>query len=218
MSLPYFLLTAKPAWLRYVPKPGAWMERAKQLMGFAMLAVVVWLLGVLGGAGGAQTAAACWFLLALGLACWLVGTFRESKIALLLALIAAVGGGFVFFHGKAEGGIAWQPYSEEALATARKKGEAVFVDFTAEWCLNCKAYEKLVLETPPVRAKFVEKGIVALRADWTNADPVVTRALKSFGRVGVPLYVLYRPGEADPVVLDVITQGALIEQLDRIKN
>ena len=220
MSLPYFLLTAKPAWLRYVPKPGAWMERAKQLMGFAMLAVVVWLLGVLGVARGAETAAAaCWFLLALALACWLFGTFRGSKIAVVLALTVALGGWFVFLRGKPEkGGIAWQPYSEEALAAARKRGEAVFVDFTAEWCVNCKAYERLVLETPPVRAKFVEKKITALRADWTNADPVVTRALKSFGRVGVPLYVLYRPGETEPLVLDAITPAALILELDRIRN
>ena len=70
-----------------------------------------------------------------------------------------------------------------------------------------------------VGAKFREKNILALRADWTNTDdPVVTPALKKFGRIGVPLYVLYRPGETEPLVLDAITPAALIQELDRIRN
>jgi thiol:disulfide interchange protein len=70
-----------------------------------------------------------------------------------------------------------------------------------------------------VGAAFKAKKILPLRADWTNTeDPVVTRALKSFGRVGVPLYVLYRPGETEPVVLDGITVQLVLEELEKIKN
>ena len=116
------------------------------------------------------------------------------------------------------GGIAWEPYSEERLAAALASGAPVFVDFTAEWCVNCKAYERLVLATEPVAAKFREKKIVPLKADWTDADPVITRALKSFNRVGVPLYILYRPGEPHPVVMDGLTTGGLIGEIDKIKN
>jgi len=233
MSLPYFLLTAHPAWLRFVPKPGMWMERVKQGMGFFMLAVAVWLFTVLAFRGAAAVTGMSWFLLALGLACWLFGTVRESRAARVGIALLPVAAYFLFLDGKLAvagvgastgqrwktGSIEWTDYSDERLAEARKAGSAVFIDFTAEWCLNCKAFERLVLATQPVGEKFREKKIVALRADWTNTDdPVVTRALKSFGRVGVPLYVLYRPGEAEPVLLDVITQGALIEELDRIKN
>ena len=233
MSLPYFLLTARPAWLRFVPRPGAWMERVKQIMGFLMLAVAVWLFTVLATRGTETVAAMSWFLLALGLACWLFGTVRESLAARVAIVLLPVGAYFLFLDGtlgaaapsgSAErhwktGGIDWIAYTDERLADARKAGSPVFVDFTAEWCLNCKAYERYVLATAPVGEKFREKKIIALRADWTNTDdPVVTRALKSFGRVGVPLYVLYRPGETEPVVLDAITPAALIQELDRIKN
>ena len=233
MSLPFFLLTARPAWLRYVPKPGLWMERVKQLMGFFMLAVAVWLFTVLALRGAEAVAGMSWFLLALGLACWLFGTYRESATVRVASALLPVGAYFLFLDGKLSavrpvasaerhwktGSIDWIAYSEERLAEAHTANRAVFVDFTAEWCLNCKAYERLVLGTEAVGAKFREKKIVALRADWTDTqDPVVTPALKKFGRVGVPLYVLYRPGETEPVVLDAITPAALIQELDRIRN
>ncbi len=233
MSLPFFLLTARPAWLRYVPKPGPWMERVKQLMGFFMLAVAVWLFTVLALRGAAAVAGMSWFLLALGLACWAFGTWRESVAVRVLVVLLPVGAYFLFLEGKLNalrpvasagqhwqtGSIEWTAYSEEQLADARQAGRAVFVDFTAEWCINCKAYERLVLATDAVGKKFAEKKVVALRADWTNTDdPVVTPALKKFGRIGVPLYVLYRPGETEPVVLDALTPSALIAELDRIAN
>jgi len=233
MCTPYFLLTAKPAWLRYLPKPGVWMERVKQGMGFIMLALAVWLFSILGLRGAGVVGGMSWFLFALALACWIFGTFRESWTARLLTLLIPVLSYFFFLDGQlgaapasARGGvvhktgsITWTDYTEERLAEGRKAGAAVFIDFTAEWCINCKTYERLVLSTEPVGAKFAEKKVVALRADWTNTDdPVVTRALKSYGRVGVPVYVLYRPGEAQPVVLDALTSGMLIAELDRIKN
>jgi thiol:disulfide interchange protein len=231
MCLPYFLLTARPAWLRFVPKPGMWMERIKQIMGFVMLALAVWLFGILGLRGSEVVIGMSWFLFALGVACWLFGTFRDSRWATVIALLLPVLGYYLFLNGKltaapvradaerrwSTGAIEWTAYTEERLADARKAGAPVFVDFTAEWCINCKTYERLVLATAPIGAKFAEKKVVALRADWTNTeDPVVSRALKSFGRVGVPLYVLYRPGEDQPVVLDALTQGGLLEELNRI--
>jgi thiol:disulfide interchange protein DsbD len=174
-----------------------------------------------------------WFLLVIGLACWIVGTWREALLARVAFVLVIAGGYFFFLHGKLgeevrpagsahvvrTGSITWEPYTEESLAAARKAGQPVFVDFTAEWCINCKVYEGAVLATDKVGAKFKEKKILALRADWTNtSDPVVTKALKSFGRVGVPLYVLYRPGEEEPVVADALTTGWLLGELDQIKN
>lgn len=233
MCLPYFLLTARPAWLRFLPKPGMWMERMKQGMGFIMLALAVWLFSILGLRGAEVVGGMSWFLFALGLAAWIFGTFRDSKVAVIVSLLVPLAAYFAFLSEKLEarpstsasseqrwktGSIEWTNYSDEALAEARKAGSPVFLDFTAEWCINCKTYERLVLATDAVGAKFAEKKVVALRADWTNTDdPVVSRALKSFGRVGVPLYVLYRPGEEQPVVLDALTTGGLIAELDRIK-
>jgi thiol:disulfide interchange protein DsbD len=220
--------------MRYLPRPGVWMERVKQLLGFAVLGVAVWLVGVLASSRGAETASAMlWYLLALGVACWAFGVSRHRAISWAVVLLVGIGGYFALLHTplkaslagtkserslSVEGGIPWQAYSEESLAAAVAAGQPVFVDFTADWCLNCKAYEKLVIETAPIRAAFREKGIVALKADYTNEDPVIKQALARFNRIGVPLYVLYRPGEQAPVVTDAVTQQGLLLEIGMIKG
>ncbi len=235
MSLPYFLLTWKPAWMKYLPKPGVWMERVKQFMGFALLSVVVWLLGVVGESRGASALiAVCSFLLVLGVACWIFGAFRRRALAWPLALAVVAAGWFLFLKNTLDaapertgaangavqpGGIQWQPFTPERLIQAVQSGRPVFIDFTAEWCLNCKYNEKFVIETEPVRAAFRDKKIVALKADWTNGDPVITDMLKKYDRAGVPVYVIYIPGVSEPVVLpEILTQTLLLRHLADIKN
>ena len=230
MSLPYLLLTARPGWLRYLPKPGLWMERAKQLMGFVMLAVVVWLLTVLGSRGSEAIGAVSWFLLFLALACWIYGAFSRSFFAWLAILAVIASGYFLFLSGafahpavksarqNSPDGLAWNSYSDDAVAAAISRGDAVFIDFTADWCVNCKAYERLVIETEPVHRAFRERKVTLFKADWTHGDPEISRALKRFGRIGVPLYVLYRPGETKPVVMDALTSGLLLKELAAIKD
>ncbi len=232
MSLPYVALTAHPAWMRYLPKPGVWMERVKQLLGFAVLGVVVWLVGVLGTSRGAETVSAMlWYLLALGVASWAFGVSRHRVVSWAVVLVVAIGGYYALLHaplkdslagGKSEralsvaGGIPWQPYSEEALASALAAGQPVFIDFTADWCLNCKVYERVVLETDPVRGAFREKNVLALKADYTNEDPVIKAALAKLNRISVPLYVLHRPGEPTPLVQDGLTQEGLLQEIGKI--
>lgn len=229
MSLPYFLLTAQPAWLKYLPKPGMWMERFKQVMGFVMLAVGVWLFTQFSTRGPEAVTALSWYLLLLGVACWLMGVLTNRAVATAIVVVAALGGYFALLHGRVEAmpssgavvsspeGIQWIPFSEEKLSTAVARGEPVFVDFTASWCWNCHVFEKAVLETQPVRDAFRSHKIVPLRADWSNGDPEISRWLKRFNRVGVPLYVLYRPGEAQPMVFDALTTNIVLSSLATIK-
>ena len=235
MSLPYFLLTWQPAWMKYLPKPGAWMERAKQFMGFVLMALVVWLLGIFGGSRGVDALIAlCGFLLLLGVACWAFGAVRRRALAWPVVIALAAAGWFVFLKGNLAalpanpggtktalqpGGIPWEPFTPERLAQARQSGRPVFIDFTADWCLNCKYNEKFVLETEPVRAAFRDKKIVALRADYTSADPVIAEMLKKFNRAGVPVYVIYSPGIPEPFVFpEILTQAAVLRHLADIKS
>lgn len=227
MSAPYVLLSAKPAWMKLLPKPGLWMERVKQFMGFPLIGTLIWLLGVVSGQKGAD--GMIWlscFLLGMALAAWIYGTFcgPASKpatrvIAILLALVVAVGGGTYFLgvkYAQSEG-----PASQgfaNSLAKLRAKGQPVFVDFTAEWCVNCKVYEKTVLNAPAVRKAFEKYDVVLLKADWTNPDPEITAALKSFGAAAVPFYVLYPANNAEPIVLgDFITQQSVLDALAKAR-
>jgi len=111
----------------------------------------------------------------------------------------------------------WQPFTPERLQSERDQGHAVFVDFTAAWCLTCKFNEKSVLESAAVRDAFQRHGVVKLKADWTNGDPAITKILQQFGRPGVPLYVLYPGKSEEPIVFpELLTKNIVLEKLETI--
>jgi thiol:disulfide interchange protein len=234
MAFPYFLLAAQPAWLRLLPKPGPWMVRVKQLMGFLLLATLLFLLAVLGAERGVE--AIVWtscFLLALSLACWMKGAFivptasiGARLISIVLVLLLVLGSGWYFIGEKfaqaklsvtaaTEGD--WQRFTPQLLESELKQGHAVFIDFTAAWCLTCKFNEANVLEASAVRDAFQRHGITKIKADWTNADPEITKILKQFGRPGVPMYVLYPGNHAEPILFpEVLTQSLVLEKLETV--
>lgn len=109
----------------------------------------------------------------------------------------------------------WQPFTPERLRTELDQGRTVFVDFTAAWCLTCKFNEANVLEAQDVRDAFHRHGIVKLKADWTNGDPVITKLLQQFGRPGVPLYVLYPGKNEEPIVFpELLTKSMILDKLE----
>jgi thiol:disulfide interchange protein/DsbC/DsbD-like thiol-disulfide interchange protein len=240
MSAPYFLLSAQPGWMKLLPKPGGWMERVKQFMGFPLLATLIWLLYILGNQRGLD--AVIWaaaFLLCLAIACWIYGAFcgplssAKTRVVSLAAIVLILFGGTRFFlaerfaHSTAPGttsrssdGIAWRPFSQKALDDLLIAGEPVFVDFTADWCISCKFNERTAIDVPAVREALAKDGIVPMKADWTNANPEITAALKTFGRVGVPFYVLYpRGGSNQPIILpEILTQNIVLEALSKARG
>ncbi len=232
MSAPYLILAAQPAWLRFIPRPGPWMVRVKQLMGFLLLATLLFLLWVLGVERGLE--AVIWvsaFLLALSLACWMYGSFLNPttatarRILVLVLICALVIGSGIYFVGRKFGESKivattalpndWVAFTPDRAQSELAQGRSVFVDFTAAWCITCKFNEASVLESAAVKAAFTRYGLVKMKADWTNADPVITKTLKQFGRVGVPLYVLYPAATPDqPIVLpELLTQALVLDHL-----
>src|SRR5215469_841265 len=233
MSAPYLALCVHPAWLRLLPKPGRWMLHVKQFMGFLLLATLLFLLYVLGAQRGLEGAiwASC-FLLVIGVPCWMQGAFilptasvtkRAVVRVLMLALVLA--SAFYFIGGKFQSAKFpsanvrlpgdWQAFTPERLQLELEQGHSVFVDFTAAWCITCKFNESTVLESSAVRDAFQRHGIVKLKADWTNGDPVITKLLQQFGRPGVPLYVLYPGKYEEPIVFpELLTKSIVLEKLE----
>ncbi|PYK28596.1 MAG: thiol:disulfide interchange protein [Verrucomicrobia bacterium] len=234
MSAPYLLLSAQPAWLRFLPRPGPWMLHVKQFMGFLLLATLLFLLYVLGAQRGLEGAiwASC-FLLVISVACWMKGAFvlptssaAKRSITLVLMLVLVFASGIYFIGNKFHSAnIAsadsrlrgdWQAFTPERLQGELEQSRVVFVDFTAAWCLTCKFNEASVLESTEVRQAFQRHGIVKLKADWTNGDPVITKLLQHFGRPGVPLYVLYPGIKEEPIVFpELLTKSMLLEKLEK---
>ncbi len=229
MAVPYLLLTLFPALLAKLPRPGRWMELFKQFMAFPMFATCVWLLWVLAqqvDAGGVALAlgvlvAAAFTLWALGLAQRGAGRFRW--VALVGAVLAALTftpiatSEPVASESKSAGNGDWVAFSPAKLGELRGQGKAVFVDFTAAWCVTCQVNKRVALNTDTVKARFADTGVVRMKADWTNRDATITKALAEFGRNGVPLYVLYdRAGQAT-ILPELLTEGTVLAALDKLK-
>jgi len=174
------------------------------------------------------------FLLVISVACWMKGAFvlptasvMKRALVLGLMLVLVLGSGIYFIGGKfRSSNVAlagsrlrgdWQAFTPERLQTELDQGRTVFVDFTAAWCLTCKFNEANVLESQDVRDAFQRHGIVKLKADWTNGDPVITKLLQHFGRPGVPLYVLYPGKNEEPIVFpELLTKGMLLEKVETV--
>jgi thiol:disulfide interchange protein DsbD len=234
MAAPYLLLTIFPAALRFVPKPGAWMETVRQIMGFLLLATVIFLIYVFGAlVGSEQIPALLAVLLVAGLAAWIYGRWAGPGnaatvrlIALVLTLVAldyAICRGVELSHAMPatttqESSDGWQPWTPAAVDQALAQNKPVFVDFTAAWCLSCKVNEQVALETDAVRQAFAQKKVALFRADWTHSDPTISAVLEKYHRDGVPLYLLYSPAAKDsPQILpEVLTPGTVLEALRKL--
>lgn len=242
MAAPYLLLSSVPSLLRYVPKPGAWMESFKQFMGFLMMATVVWLVWVLAlqtDPNFVATLLGCFVLLGIG--AWVVGRWaglmatKKTRLTAWTVAVMLTGVGIALPLGLAPdsaagpvvtsrtgtgaSGLKWEPFSQSRVNELLAKGTPIFVDFTAAWCLSCQVNERVVLHSSEVVEAFEKTGIVALKADWTSRDPEITAALAAFGRNSVPLYVLYTGNKEDaPQLLpEILTTGAVLSALENIK-
>lgn len=243
LSLPYVLLSLHPGWLRFVPKPGMWMDRFKQGMGFLLLATLVWLLSVFGAQVGVDgLVKMLGFLVVIGLFCWLHGAFLNLSsgtgrlVGIWLLTIAGTGVAYAKLlheplfrteeraaavggapHAEiTAGGVTWEPYSPEVLAAAVASGRTVFLDLTAEWCWTCKVNEKTVLADDEVEELLLANDVLTLKGDWTRKDPRITEILKRHNRAGVPFYAVYPPGNGEPIVLpEIINKSLVLDSLRR---
>jgi thiol-disulfide isomerase/thioredoxin len=114
---------------------------------------------------------------------------------------------------------AWAPFDEAALRRLVAEGKTVFVDVTAEWCVNCKANEALVLDRPEVAAALHGPNVVAMRADWTRPDPRISDYLARNNRFGIPFNAVYGPATPRGIALsEVLTREAVLDALRRARG
>lgn len=228
LASPMLLFAAVPAFGRMLPRPGAWMETLKQILGFAMAATAAWLgwlFARLAGSDALVVLFSSWLLVAL--AAWVLGrwtlphrtaTARNLARAVSLLLLGAAlalalrsepSGERPALQGEEE---LWRPGLTEEL---RASGKPWFLHFTADWCLSCQVNERNAFADERVDAAFRARGIRRVKADWTARDTGIAKELERFGRQGIPFYVL-SDGKSETVLPEVVTPGIVLEALDRI--
>ena len=223
LALPFLAIAFIPALRRMLPKPGPWMATLQRILAIPMAltaAACLWLLWRQGGYQafliGVATA------IALGAVLFWAGLWQRLErkagtyaliagLAILIAGIAAIDR--TPSAKVSQSGLAW---SYDAVREAQAAGKPVFVYFTADWCLTCKANEVGAIERDSTQAAFRKAGVVTMVGDWTDGDPAITRLLESRGRAGVPLYLWYEPRSPDPEELpQVLTPSMLSSRAAR---
>ncbi len=226
LGLPYLLMCVWPGVVRWLPKPGEWMETLKQFLAFPMLLSMIWFLNII----DAQFHIAMFVtLIGVWFGCWIIGRLpayaeTQHRIRVWAAVIA---GCVVFglvsfkFFGPVTHYLPWQPYSESALAELRAQGKPVMIEFTARWCPTCQTNMRLAIDRPEVAKLVKQLDMSTLLADWTDTSPnsansaAIRKKVQELESNSIPLLAIYpADSSASPIVLrDVITQSQVIEAI-----
>ena len=239
LAFPYVLLTWQPGWLKFLPKPGLWMERFKIAMGFPMLAAAVWLFSLVTVYYGDRSWWLAIFLVMVAVAAWIYGEFvqrhraRPALAATAIVLVLVTGYSYALekylrwrepltqdqparAEKKQVGEVGWEPWSAAAVTRGRTEHRPVLVDFTAKWCLTCNTIVKPALESASVERKLQELNVLPLLGDYTRFPDEITEELSRHGRAGVPLVLVY-PADPNkpPIVLpEALTPGMVVDALE----
>ena len=232
LAFPYLAVSLSPGLLRRLPRPGAWMDRLKNLLAFPMYGAALWLVWVFSrqvGGEGLGLLLAGSLLLAIGLYLW--GQRQQAQAEGRTAVLASVGAALALFSALSLSGVAAmepasavsaasttilpsRPWSSAAVAAAQNEGRPILVNFTADWCVTCKINERTSLSSARVAEAMTASNALYLVGDWTSRDDAITRELERHGRSGVPLYLVFRPGQPEPEILpQLLTEGVVIDAL-----
>lgn len=233
-AAPFTLVSLFPAIARRLPRPGAWMDFLKKGLAFPMLGAFAWLVWVLAQrAGTAALAALLACAVIVSFAAWLYGIaqrrrYQGQSYQILLAFtvaffaVAIAPLPNVMKAGEAQTAtqraenvspVKWSPQN---VAEMRGHGKAIFVNFTASWCITCQVNDRTSLSTQAVKQAMARTGTVYMVADSTSFNADIDDAMNTFGQGGLPLYVVYpADGSAPKVLPQVLTPSIVVTALDQ---
>ena len=226
MAIPYLLLAAVPSFATRLPRPGAWMAKVRAVLAVALLGTAIWLLSIIaaqiGSLGGG-------LLTGLMLVCFLIFWISAEKdtvratvttITVLVASVVSftipqlVSGQNLAVNSSRVGQGSWKQLDVSVIEKLVNKGNVVFVDITADWCLTCKVNKALVLDKKKVVEQLKKPGVILMQGDWTRPDREISEYLLNFGRYGIPFDAIYGPGAPNGIVLpELLSVSSLLTTL-----
>ncbi len=230
LALPYLAVAAAPRLATMLPRPGPWIITMKRVLSGALIATALWLLSVLLVQSGAIAAALIGLLmLGMGFSLWrrkaLTGDARlAGGIAAVVLAIAAFLAPLPFDaaqSGPSDPAVEmdWVVFDRSAIGGLVAGGQVVFVDVTADWCLTCQANKQLVLQRGAVAERLGAEDVVPMQADWTLPDDAIANFLASYGRYGIPFYVVYGPGAPDGLILpELLSSDIVLDAVEQARH
>ncbi len=221
MAAPYAILTSMPGWLNRLPRGGRWMELFKQALGFVLLIIAVKLIKAVPDTNKINL---LYFAVVLSFGIWVWGTWvtygtklsRKLLVRGITALLVILSFWFFFKPELVD----WQEYDPAVIESAKSEQTPVLIKFTADWCTNCEVVDKFVYQRKDVAMLIERKGVLAIKGDTTEAKQTATLDLKSiYNELGVPVTILWLPGQTEPVRLHQLFFGdELIELLEPLPD
>ena len=218
LCLPILLISFLPIASKLVPRAGAWMEHFKTFVGVTLMAACVWLYTIYEQVlpDPDQPPQLLYALCLIAGVLVLAQMWRESarvkRWVLNLIALGVMAQGLVWASQPPLEHLDWRPHSEALIKEQLAQGKTVFVDFTANWCVSCKTFEKLYLNKPSTAELFRANGVVPVKADLTDGQNPLWAYLKTFNRSGIPAYIIYRPGKTP----ELLPEGPPLTLKDRI--
>lgn len=221
LALPFFVISYIPSVSKYLPRPGTWMEVAKQAFSFPVFGTIIWLLWVYGKQTDIDNLIRLIStLLGISIAAWMYGYSKlpnretsKRRLGILFSILVFCLSVWVGIPSQSSGHVSsnnvyrdshgqeWMPYSKELVQQLQDEGKIMYLDFTASWCITCQVNKTIVFSSEDVRQAIREKHVTLIRGDWTSEDPAITEALRFYGAEGVPLNIVYLADKSKPPVI-----------------
>lgn len=221
LAFPYFMFSLAPGLVDRMPKPGAWMVRAKHILGVLLAVTAIWLLWIVDTQLGRESAA---YLTIASLFILVALAIRKTLGGLTVPMIAllAVGGTAIALDSADEQPIApvtiddvWIPFNEAEIGNYVAAGKVVFVDVTADWCITCKWNKLNVLSSGDVNKTLRSDGVIAMQADFTSPSQEISNYLAKHGRYGIPFNIVYGPAVTEGIALpELLSRDKVMDALE----
>ena len=225
-AFPYFMLSASPSLINYLPKPGSWMVTLKEFFAFPMFATSIWLIWVFSFQTSSNEVIFLLItILLISLLIWIASKINKPNYSIVIFIIAVF---IIFFQFKdipskeiqspsalKLESFNYVEWNENIENEYQNKNQAYLINFTAAWCITCQTNDKIALSRPNIKEYIYENNIEYIIADWTNKNDDILKTLESYNRNGVPLYIFWKPGMIEPKILPaILTEQILLDSFN----